>query len=87
MRKGTQKERIEMVSYCIDHRRIHALVYSYVKKFQKLGVAGLEDRRGRKQLISEMSAIEHMDYIKIYENGNMQYQNNIQISRQLWQDR
>lgn len=74
MRKGratTQKERIEMVSYCIEHGMDYALVvekygvsynqiYSWVKKFRESGVQGLEDRRGKKRLVSEMSEVEQL---------------------------
>lgn len=74
MRKGratTQKERIEMVSYCIEHGMDYALVvekygvsynqiYSWVKKFGESGVQGREDRRGKKRLVSEMSEVEQL---------------------------
>lgn len=74
MRNGratTQKERIEMVSYCIEHGMDYALVvekygvsynqiYSWVKKFRESGVQGLEDRRGKKRLVSEMSEVEQL---------------------------
>ncbi len=74
MRKGratTQKERIEMVSYCIEHGMDYALVvekygvsynqiYSWVKKFRESGVQGLEDRRRKKRLVSEMSEVEQL---------------------------
>ncbi len=70
-RSTTQKERIEMVSYCMDHGMDYALVveqygvsynqiYSWVKKFQESGVAGLEDHRGKKRLVSEMSEVEQL---------------------------
>lgn len=70
-RSTTQKERIEMVSYCIDHGMDYALVveqygvsysqiYSWVKKFKDSGIHGLEDRRGKKRLVPEMSEIEQL---------------------------
>lgn len=70
-RATTQKERIEMVSYCIEHGTDYALVvekygvsysqiYSWVKKFKESGVQGLEDRRGKKRLVSEMSEVEQL---------------------------
>ena len=60
-----------MVSYCIEHGMDYALVvekygvsynqiYSWVKKFRESGVQGLEDRRGKKRLVSEMSEVEQL---------------------------
>lgn len=70
-RSTTQRERIEMVNYCIDHGTDYALVveqygvsynqiYSWVKKFKEFGVQGLEDRRGKKRLVPEMSEVEQL---------------------------
>lgn len=35
-------------------------IYSWVKKFRESGVQGLEDRRGKKRLVSEMSEVEQL---------------------------
>ncbi len=60
-----------MVSYCIEHGMDYALVvekygvsynqiYSWVKSSGESGVQGLEDRRGKKRLVSEMSEVEQL---------------------------
>lgn len=58
-RKTTQEERIEIVHYCILNGKNYGdaairysvsyqNVYQWVHRYEKLGVAGLEDRRGKK---------------------------------------
>lgn len=70
-RATTQAERIEMVSYCMDHEMDYAAViekyhvsysqiYSWVKKFKQSGVKGLEDRRGKKRIAVEMTELEQL---------------------------
>lgn len=58
-RKTTQEERLEIVRYCIQNERNYGEaairysvsyqnVYQWVHRYEKLGIAGLEDRRGKK---------------------------------------
>ena len=58
-RKTTQEERLEIVKYCMLNNRNYGEtairysvsyqnVYQWVKRYEELGIAGLEDRRGRK---------------------------------------
>lgn len=58
-RKTTQDERIEIVHYCILNGKNYGdaairysvsyqNVYQWVRRYEELGVAGLEDRRGKK---------------------------------------
>ena len=74
MTKGrvtTQAERIEIVSYCMDHGKDYAAaiekyhvsysqIYSWVKKFRQSGIKGLEDRRGKKRIAVEMTELEQL---------------------------
>ncbi|MEG0294141.1 helix-turn-helix domain-containing protein [Enterococcus sp.] len=59
-RKTTLKERVEITQFTIAHGQDYQLavekykvsyqqVYSWVKKYQESGEAGLEDRRGHKK--------------------------------------
>lgn len=70
-RASTQAERIEMVNYCMDHEMDYVAViekykvsysqiYSWVKKFRQVGIKGLEDRRGKKKIIPEMTEMEQL---------------------------
>lgn len=57
-RKTTQEERVEIVAFCIEHRKDYGLamekygvsyqqIYSWVRKYEAKGVEGLTDRRGK----------------------------------------
>ena len=58
-RKTTQEERVEIVRYCIQNGKYYGEtaikycvsyqnVYQWVHRYEKLGIAGLEDRRGKR---------------------------------------
>ena len=70
-RKTTYDERIEIVTYCIEHQNnydktalkykvSYQQVYGWCKKYEKSGVEALQDRRGRRKPTSEMSEIERL---------------------------
>ncbi len=74
MTKGkhtTYEERVEMVSYCIEHGNDYAAamerygisyqqIYSWVKKYDENGVEGLVDKRGKRKPESEMTELEKL---------------------------
>ena len=71
-RKTTQEERIEIVTYCLEHDKnykeaaelfdvSYTQVYQWVKKYQGSGEEGLVDRRGqhkREEQLSETEALQ-----------------------------
>ena len=70
-RKTTQSERVEIVTFCIEHGKDYPLtikeygvsyqqIYSWVRKFEEKGVDGLADGRGRIKPESEMTDVEKL---------------------------
>lgn len=70
-RKTTIDERIEIVEYCLKHNReyigaaeaynvSYPQVYNWVKKYDELGEAGLEDRRGKQKSEENLSELEKL---------------------------
>lgn len=70
-RKTTYEERVDIVKYCIEHQNNYAetaeyfqvsyqQVYSWVIKYEKGGVEALQDNRGRKKSLEEMSELEKL---------------------------
>lgn len=70
-RETTLQERIEIVGYCIEqgkdygaaierYRVSYQQVYSWVRKYEKAGVAGLSDRRGKRKPLEEMTEVERL---------------------------
>lgn len=70
-RTTTQTERIEIVTFCIEHGKDYPLtihtygvsyqqIYAWVRKYEKKGLDGLADNRGRTKLQSEMSEVEKL---------------------------
>jgi len=68
-RKSTQKERATIVAFCIEHSKDYGLtvetykvsyqqIYTWVKKYEKKGVDGLTDRRGKAKAESELTEEE-----------------------------
>ena len=68
-RATTYEERIEIVSYCIEHGKdyIAAIqkygisyqqIYSWVRKYENKGAEGLLDKRGKRKPESEMTELE-----------------------------
>ncbi len=83
-RKTTQKERAEIVEFCIRNNKDYGLtvetynvsyqqVYQWVKKYEEGGVDKLQDNRGRTKPESELSEVERLKFeIKILEGKNRQ---------------
>lgn len=72
-RKTTQKERFEIVSFCIANGKNYGLtvekydvsyqqIYSWVKKYEEKGIDGLSDNRGKSKTTDEMNEIEKLRY-------------------------
>lgn len=70
-RKTTYEERVDIVKYCIEHQNNYAetaehfqvsyqQVYSWLAKYEKGGVEALQDKRGRRKAIEEMSEVEKL---------------------------
>ncbi|MBE5800848.1 MAG: transposase [Clostridiales bacterium] len=70
-RQTTYEERIEIVSYCIEHGNDYTAaiekygvsyqqVYSWVRKYREKGVEGLRDKRGKRKSESEMTETEKL---------------------------
>lgn len=74
MTKGkatTYEERIEIVSYCIEHGNDYPAtierygvsyqqIYSWVRKYNEKGAEGLVDKRGKRKAESEMTEVEKL---------------------------
>jgi transposase len=70
-RTTTLDERIEIVGYCIAKGKDYGAaiekygvsyqqIYSWVSKYEKKGVEGLTDKRGKRKPLDEMSEIERL---------------------------
>ena len=70
-RATTLEERIEIVRYCIEQGKDYGAaieryqvsyqqVYSWVRKYEELGVAGLSDKRGKRKPLEEMTEVERL---------------------------
>ena len=70
-RNTTYEERIEIVSYCIEHGNDYTgtikkygvsyqQIYSWVKKYTEKGAEGLVDRRGKRKPESELTELERL---------------------------
>lgn len=70
-RKTSLNERIEIIKYCIEHSNNYAetaqkfqvsyqQVYSWTIKYLKNGVNTLQDKRGKRKSIDEMSEVEKL---------------------------
>lgn len=70
-RTTTLDERIEIVSYCIATGKNYGAaikkygvsyqqIYSWVSKYEKKGVEGLTDKRGKRKSLDEMSEMERL---------------------------
>jgi transposase-like protein len=85
-RKTTIDERIEIVSYCIvnnkdygktveQHNVSYSQIYEWVRKYEKEGIAGLTDRRGKRKSLSTMTEVEKLRaQIKLKEAENLRLQ-------------
>ena len=70
-RNTTYEERIEIVSYCIEHGNDYTgtieeygisyqRIYSWVRKYNQKGAEGLVDRRGKRKPESELTELEKL---------------------------
>ena len=70
-RTTTYEERIEIVSYCIEHGNDYTAaiekygvsyqqIYSWVRKYNEKGAEGLVDKRGKRKPESEMTELEKL---------------------------
>ena len=70
-RKTTYDERIEIVQYCIEHQNNYAetaskyevsyqQVYSWINKYERKGIDGLVDKRGKNKISAEMTELERL---------------------------
>lgn len=70
-RSTTYEERVEIVSYCIEHDNNYAAtiekygisyqqIYAWVRKYHEKGVEGLVDKRGRRKPEEEMTELEKL---------------------------
>jgi transposase-like protein len=70
-RNTTYEERVEIVSYCIEHGNDYVAtiekygvsyqqIYSWVRKYKEKGAEGLVDKRGKRKLESEMTELEKL---------------------------
>jgi transposase len=70
-RTTTLEERIAIVSYCIAQGKDYGAaiekygvsyqqIYSWVSKYEKKGVEGLTDKRGKRKPLDEMSEVERL---------------------------
>ncbi len=83
-RKTTQKERAEIVEFCIRNNKDYGLtvetynvsyqqIYQWVRKYEEGGVDKLQDNRGRTKPESELSEVERLRLeIKLLEAKNRQ---------------
>jgi transposase-like protein len=82
-RKTTTDERVEIVSYCVANNRDYGKtiakykisyqqIYSWVGKYEKDGVEGLTDRRGKRRDDVSMSELEKLSaQLKLKEAENL----------------
>lgn len=70
-RKTTQEERTEIVAYCIENGKNYSLaiekysvsyqqIYSWVRKYEEKGAAGLTDRRGKAKPEEELTETDRL---------------------------
>ena len=70
-RNTTYEERVEIVSYCIEHGNDYTAaiekygisyqqIYSWVRKYNEKGTEGLVDKRGKRKPESEMTEVEKL---------------------------
>ena len=88
-RSTNWKERIDIVLYCLSHNKdyqntsnnyqvSYQQVYQWVKKYEKGGAGALQDRRGRKRALEELSESDRQKFAmkKLeYENERLRAEN------------
>ena len=85
-RATTQTERVEIVSHCISNNKDYGKsiekysvsyqqVYGWVRKYEKHGIEGLEDKRGKQKKVEEMSETDKLKVqIKLEQAKNQRLQ-------------
>ena len=90
-RKTTLDEKIEIVSYCIANNKDYGKtieqygvsyqqIYGWVRKYEKDGIDGLTDRRGKRKNESSMTEVEKLQAqlkLKEAENQRLQMENEL----------
>jgi transposase-like protein len=88
-RSTNWKERIDIVLYCLSHNKdyqnasnsyqvSYQQVYQWVKKYEEVGAGALQDRRGRKKALEELSESDRQKFAmkKLeYENERLRAEN------------
>lgn len=94
-RKTTQDERVEIVIHCIANDKdygktiekygvSYGQVLNWVKKYEKDGVEGLLDGRGRRKDESELTELEKLQtQLKRKEAENLQLQMEVDLLKKL----
>jgi transposase len=94
-RKTNYEERVEIVKYCIEHQNNYAetaqkyrvsyqQVYSWATKYETDGVEALQDKRGKRKTLDEMSEIEKLRAEnKLLEAKNKRQQMEIDFLKKL----
>jgi transposase len=94
-RKTNYEERVEIVKYCIEHQNNYAetaqkyrvsyqQIYSWATKYETDGVEALQDKRGKRKTLDEMSEIEKLSAEnKLLEAKNKRQQMEIDFLKKL----
>jgi transposase-like protein len=94
-RQTTYDERIEIVTYCIEHQYDygHAAetfkvsyqqVYSWTQKYLKSGVEALQDKRGKRKTVDNMTEVEKLRaQNKLLQAENQRKQMEIDLLKKL----
>jgi transposase len=94
-RSTTLEERIDIVSHCISNNKDYSKtieqysvsyqqVYSWVRKYEKGGVEGLIDRRGKRKAEASMTEMEKvLAQLKLKEAENLRLQMENELLKKL----
>lgn len=94
-RKTTYEERVEIVKFCIEHQNNYAetaqkyrvsyqQVYGWTTKYEMNGIEALQDKRGKRKTLDEMSEIEKLKAEnKLLEAKNKRQQMEIAFLKKL----
>ena len=94
-RKTSYEERVEIVQYCIEQQNNYVetarkykvsyqQVYSWTTKFETQGVEALQDKRGKRNPLEQMSELEKLTAeIKLLEAKNKRQQMEIDFLKKL----
>lgn len=94
-RKTSYEERVEIVKYCIENQNNYAetaqkyqvsyqQVYTWTTKYETNGVKALQDKRGKRKTLDEMSEIEKLKAEnKLLEAKNKRQQMEIDFLKKL----